>query len=130
MSAPTHLLHIPGTLPIRTGPQHPRCLGLGVVGLHEGRTLLAAMDRCTAIRAVAACDTDEAKIAACRERWPGLHYTAGFSEMLARADVDVVAIYTPDALHAEQIIAAFEAGKHVICTKPLVNSVAGARGVL
>ena len=47
-----------------------------------------------------------------------------------RSDVDIVAIYTPDHLHGKHIIRAFEAGKHVICTKPIVNSLEDARKVL
>ena len=43
---------------------------------------------------------------------------------------NIVALYTPDHLHGEQVVAAFEAGKHVVCTKPLVNSVDAARAVL
>jgi predicted dehydrogenase len=50
--------------------------------------------------------------------------------MLARPEVRIVAIYTPDHLHGEHITRAFEAGKDVICTKPLVNSMADARRVL
>jgi predicted dehydrogenase len=44
--------------------------------------------------------------------------------------VDVVAIYTPDPLHGEHIEQAFDAGKDVICTKPLVSTVDDARRVL
>ena len=50
--------------------------------------------------------------------------------MLSRDDVHVVAVYTPDALHAEHVVRAFEAGKHVICTKPLTNSLEGAKRIL
>jgi predicted dehydrogenase len=41
--------------------------------------------------------------------------------MLANPDVDVVGIYTPDHLHADHIIRALEAGKHVIGTKPFIK---------
>ena len=61
---------------------------------------------------------------------PDIFYTTDYEALLAREDVDIVAIYTPDHLHGEHITAAFEAGKHVICTKPVVNSVEDARRVL
>lgn len=123
--------HIPGSNPIITPPPHPKRKGIGVLGLHEGRTLLlATANRCGACHPVAGCDRDEAKLAASKRELPELFYTADYDAMLSRDEVDIVAIYTPDAQHAEHIIRAFEAGKDVICTKPLVNSLDDAARVL
>jgi predicted dehydrogenase len=47
--------------------------------------------------------------------------------LLRSDDVDVIHVCTPNHLHAEQALAAIEAGKHVICEKPLATSEAGAR---
>lgn len=120
-------------------------LGIGVIGLHEGRTLLVALNkpvpavvgtarevvpRTNHVRAVAGCDMRPEKIAAARADVPDIFYTDDYDAMLARKDVDIVAIYTPDHLHGEHIIRAFEMGKHVICTKPLVNSIEDARRIL
>ncbi|MHC5056686.1 MAG: Gfo/Idh/MocA family protein [Planctomycetota bacterium] len=44
--------------------------------------------------------------------------TADWRELVARDDVDIVHVVTPNNLHAEQTIAALEAGKHVSCDKP------------
>jgi 1,5-anhydro-D-fructose reductase (1,5-anhydro-D-mannitol-forming) len=55
--------------------------------------------------------------------WAGTSY----EEMLARPDVDVVLITTPNALHAGQVVAAARAGKHVLCDKPLATSAGEAR---
>ncbi len=122
-----------------------RTIGIGILGLHEGRTLLvalnlpepppvgenpAAVPRTRYARAVAGCDLRPEKLAEARRLAPDLFYTTDYAAMLARPDVDVVAIYTPDALHGQHIIQAFEAGKDVICTKPLVNSLEDARRVL
>lgn len=96
-------------------------LGIGVVGLHEGHTLLVALRASGLCRAVAGCDLNPEKRAYAQAAVPGLWVTEDFDEMLRRDDVDIVAIYTPDSLHADQIESAFQAGKHVICTKPLVN---------
>ena len=49
--------------------------------------------------------------------------------MIARDDIDVVDIVTPGDTHAEIAIAALEAGKHVLCEKPLANSVAEAEAM-
>jgi predicted dehydrogenase len=120
-------------------------LGVGVVGLHEGRSLIIALNgiipriagipvvekrRTEMARAVAGCDPREEKLAEARQAAPDLFYTTSYEDILKREDVHIVAIYTPDPLHGEQIEMAFEAGKHVICTKPLINSVEDARRIL
>jgi predicted dehydrogenase len=51
-------------------------------------------------------------------------------ELLADADVELVDFCTPTPLHAAQVIAALNAGKHVICEKPLARTSAEARGIL
>ena len=96
-------------------------LGVGVVGLHEGLTLIKALQTSLMCHAVAGCDLSEEKRAAAEAASPGLWTTADFDAMLARDDVRIVAIYTPDKFHAPQIEAAFRAGKDVLCTKPVIN---------
>jgi predicted dehydrogenase len=51
-------------------------------------------------------------------------------ELLADAAVELVDLCTPTPLHAPQVIAALNAGKHVICEKPLARTSAEAREIL
>jgi predicted dehydrogenase len=44
-----------------------------------------------------------------------------FDDLIADADIDVIDICTPPNLHAEMIVAATRAGKHVICEKPFAG---------
>jgi predicted dehydrogenase len=108
-------------------------LGLAVTGLHEGLTMLIAPDRkgmeCEHVTVVAGCDTDPAKIDRARRVRPDLAYYDDYAELLKDASVDIVAIYTPDSSHGGLIEAAMDSGKHVICTKPVVNSVEDAQRV-
>jgi predicted dehydrogenase len=53
-----------------------------------------------------------------------------YRELLARDDVDLVDICTPEFLHVEQTVAAAEAGKHVHCEKPMASSVAEADAMI
>ena len=53
-----------------------------------------------------------------------------YDQLLSDPEVQVVAIHTPNALHADQAIAAARAGKHVLCDKPMATSVADAKRVL
>lgn len=96
--------------------------GVGVLGLHEGHTMLVALRSSGLCRAVAGCDLSESCRRGALDASPGIRVYEDYAEMLADAEVQIVAIYTPDHLHAEHIAAAFRAGKHVICTKPLLNS--------
>jgi predicted dehydrogenase len=49
-----------------------------------------------------------------------------YRDLLERPDIDFVVIATPEFLHCEQTIAAAEAGKHILCEKPMASSVAEA----
>lgn len=104
--------------------------GLGVVGLHEGRTALLAAYRTSLVRPVIGCDLDPGAIAEVAVDVPEVAMTTRFEDVLENPDVDIVGIYTPDPVHGEQIIAAFEAGKDVVVTKPIVNDLGVARQVL
>ncbi len=54
-------------------------------------------------------------------------WTTDYRELIQRDDISVIAVYSPDHLHAEHCIAAIEAGKHVVCTKPMVTNLADAQ---
>lgn len=55
--------------------------------------------------------------------------TGSWRELVTDPAVDVVAITTPNTLHAEMALAAIAAGKHVYCEKPLAPTVAEARAM-
>ena len=95
-------------------------LGVGVVGLGMGRSLLAINgmpDFPATVRAV--CDLVEDATAAAQKEF-GVEFTTDrIDALLDRPDIDIVGIYTPDHLHKDQVIQALEAGKHVLVTKPM-----------
>jgi predicted dehydrogenase len=65
------------------------------------------------------------------ESYEGVNFYKDYNEMLAKEqDVDVVCICTPNGLHAEQSIKAIEAGKHVVCEKPMGLSKANCENVI
>lgn len=71
----------------------------------------------------ALCDLDEARLSLAAGRY-GVDATTDFNEILQRDDIDIVDICTPPSFHEPQTIAALEAGKHVVCEKPLAGSIA------
>lgn len=80
------------------------------------------------MRAVCGRDPDAVREAAVRLGWSAAE--TDWRDLLARDDVELVDICTPGASHAEIAIAALEAGKHVLCEKPLANSVAEAEAMV
>lgn len=52
------------------------------------------------------------------------------ARMADNPDIDIVYVVTPNGLHAEHAIAAAKAGKHVICEKPMANTVAECDAIL
>jgi predicted dehydrogenase len=73
-----------------------------------------------AVRAV--CDLLPARREAAAREHGVAFTTAEYDALLERPDVDIVAIYTPDHLHCDQILRALEAGRHVLVTKPMTVS--------
>ncbi|MEV6162898.1 Gfo/Idh/MocA family oxidoreductase [Streptomyces sp. NPDC052052] len=77
----------------------------------------------------AICGRDRAAVdeAAARHGWAAAE--TDWRALIARDDVHLVDICTPGDSHAEIAIAALEAGKHVLCEKPLANTVAEAEAM-
>ena len=103
---------------------------MGVLGLGEGRSIISAVLNSEYWELGCICDLNEAL---CKERCSEFgvnRYTTDYNEMLADETIEVIGIYTPDQLHATHIKMALEAGKHVICTKPLMVSLDEANDLL
>ena len=68
-------------------------------------------------------------VAASAAQWGWAESATDWREVIARDDIDIVDIVTPGDSHAEIAIAALAAGKHVLCEKPLANTVAEAEAM-
>ncbi|MCU1516825.1 MAG: putative dehydrogenase [Pseudarthrobacter sp.] len=68
-------------------------------------------------------------VAAAATKWGWAESATDWREVITRDDIDVVDIVTPGDSHAEIAIAALEAGKHVLCEKPLANTAAEAEAM-
>ena len=105
-------------------------LKLGILGLGEGRSTISAALASSAYELVTMCDLSEE---ACQQRAKEFdfpHYTTNYQQMLDDKEIDVIAIYTPDHLHAEHVKQALLHSKHVICTKPFIDDLAKAKELL
>jgi predicted dehydrogenase len=75
------------------------------------------------------CGRDAAAVTAAASRLGWSSTETDWKALVARDDVELVDICTPGDTHAEIAIAALEAGKHVMCEKPLANTVAEAEAM-
>jgi myo-inositol 2-dehydrogenase/D-chiro-inositol 1-dehydrogenase len=94
--------------------------GLGRLGMRHAENLV---QRISEVELLAACSPVESERAAAAALGvPRLHVDYG--GLLSDRDLDAVFLVTPTSLHADQIVAALEAGKHVFCEKPLALDLA------
>jgi predicted dehydrogenase len=127
---------LPSTAPAAQ-PDGRDVLGIGMVGhafmgrahSQAWRTVDHFFDLPLRPRMAAICGRDPEGVerAAARLGWPA--WETDWKRLVARDDVDLVDVCTPGSSHAEISIAALQAGKHVLCEKPLANTVDEARAM-
>lgn len=95
-------------------------IGYGLWGRHHAE---AIRDAPGARLAAIACGT-ETGAARARAEWPDVPVAVGYQGLLARDDVDAVAVVVPNHLHEEIGVAALRAGKDVLLEKPMAVTAA------
>ena len=106
-------------------------IGIGVIGLGMGRSVLQANnDDGSRMVVTGVCDLNEGKMAECADTYGVGFTTTQYQRLVQRDDSEVIAVYSPDHLHCQHILAALAEGKHVIVTKPMVNTMEEAEQVV
>ena len=105
--------------------------GLGIValvgvGAAAQINHLPALQKLEDVKLAALCDRDPEKAARVAQKFGVPASYTRFEELLADDAIDAVDITTPNYLHAPMAVAALEAGKHVLCERPLARSGAEA----
>lgn len=113
------------------GPMANKQLRVGMVGYafmgaahsHAWRTAPTFFDLSLHPRLTAICgrDHEAASVVAAKFGWESVE--TDWRKLIERDDIDLIDICTPGDTHADIAIAALEAGKHVLCEKPLANTV-------
>ena len=115
----------------------PPSLGVGMVGYafmgrahsQAWQAVSRAFDPPLRPRLAAICGRDEAATRAAAGRLGWAAAETDWRALIARDDVQLVDIVAPGRLHAPIAIAALRAGKHVLCEKPLANTLAEAEAM-
>jgi UDP-2-acetamido-3-amino-2,3-dideoxy-glucuronate N-acetyltransferase len=94
------------------------CIGAG----YWGKNLVRNFHALGALACI--CDVDAAHAAEIAASYPGVPWTSSVDEVLARRDIQAVAIATPAVTHASLVARALSAGKDVFVEKPLCLSIA------
>src|SRR3954453_5126392 len=92
-------------------------IGIGYWGPNYARILSESSEAALA----AVHDVNEDALGIARSRWPSVMTTTNLDDVLD-SDIDAVIISTPTTTHFDIALQALEAGKHVLCEKPLATS--------
>lgn len=104
---------------------------IGCGGIANGKHL-PSLSKLKNVQLVAFCDivVERAEEAAKKYGSTEAKVYADYTELLQDPSIDIVHVLTPNISHAEISIAALEAGKHVMCEKPMAKSAAEAKSMV
>jgi len=102
-------------------------IGAGAMGAHHARTLASSVDGAELV-AVADVDAPRAAAVAREVGAPGIHSDG--LEVIASSEVDALVVASSASTHEELVSACVDAGKPVLCEKPLADSAAACRRIV
>ena len=105
-------------------------LNVGVIGLGMGRQHVKGFQSHPLAKVAALADLDKELLNATAREYEVKNTYRDYEEMLQKEALDIVSIATPNHLHLPISLAAFEAGCHVLCEKPMALNAAEAKTML
>ena len=95
-------------------------INIGVIGCgHWGPNHIRVFSQLNGSHVVSASDLDDQRLASIGAAFPEIRLTKDYMELVSSEDVQAVCIASPTNTHYEIAKAALNAGKHVLCEKPL-----------
>lgn len=95
-------------------------IGIGIIGAGFARsTQIPAFRACEGARVVAIASRQRENAERVAREFEIEHVAEDWREVIAHVDVDLISIVTPPVTHAEMTLAALDAGKAVLCEKPM-----------
>jgi predicted dehydrogenase len=94
---------------------------MGIIGVGSWATLghMNFYHKHPKAKLVAICDVVAARAEEAAQQYGAEFVTTDYKELVARSEIDAIDIVTPNLMHAPVALAALQAGKHVICEKPI-----------
>jgi predicted dehydrogenase len=105
-------------------------LRIGVIGLGMGRHHIAAYQTHPAAEVVAVADMDQARLTEIADKYGVARRYLTAEELLDKESLDIVSVATPNKFHMPIAVAAFQAGCHVLCEKPMAMNAGEARQMI
>jgi len=104
----------------------------GILGAGEiaARGMAPALNRAADTQLTAVYNRSMEKAQAFAAKFRAQRAYDSLERFLADPGIDAVYIATPNSLHAEHAVAAARAGKHILCEKPMANSVADGKRMM
>lgn len=101
---------------------------IGCGGIANGKHL-PSLSKMAEVELVAFCDIVESRAQEAAKAYgvEGAKVYSDYTELLKDSSLDVIHVLTPNDSHADISIAALEAGKHVMCEKPMAKTAADGR---
>ena len=106
-----------------------RKLRLAVIGLGIGRWHAENYGQVTGAELVALCDVNKVTLRSAADDYGIKKTFTDYRELCADDDIDAVSVCVPNNLHAAIATCALKHGKHVLCEKPLADTVANAEAI-
>ncbi len=96
-----------------------RNINVGVIGLRKGMQHADNFADCSHARLTAICDPDEEKLSRASKQFPRAKACKDYKQLLAMDNLDAAAVAVPNYLHYPITMDLLNAGKHVLCEKPM-----------
>ena len=106
-----------------------KMLKCGVIGAGIlGKSHLRACKQFPYAQPVAVCDINGERAKEVAENF-GVEAYTDYEDMLAKADMDVIHVATPDFAHRDPAVKSLQAGKHVLLEKPMATTLDDAKAI-
>jgi predicted dehydrogenase len=105
-------------------------IGVGIIGLRMGRSHLESYVSNPRTEVKGICDLDDDLLGEISKSYNIPAADKDYRKILERGDIDLISVATPDLFHRDHCIKSLEAGKDVLCEKPLAVSRKDCREII